>query len=75
MKVCKRCHTAERGYEARYSWTTRRFEPSLGPSSSGRFCAPCAKEVAQEKNVERLTTRRAGHGEVRHLVKDGKSIA
>jgi hypothetical protein len=31
-------------------------------------------EVAHEKNLEHTTARHARHGEVRHLVKEGKEV-
>ena len=49
---CRRCGKPERGYEARHSYATQRFEPTRSPSKLGRFCQPCAVEVAHEKNLE-----------------------
>jgi hypothetical protein len=71
---CKRCGHPERGFDARYSWTTKRFAASLGKAKNGRFCQPCAGEVAQEKNREHDALRHARSGEVRYLVKDGKAV-
>jgi hypothetical protein len=71
---CQRCEHPERGFDARYSWATQRFAASRGKARNGRFCQPCAVEVAQEKNRERYTSRQARSGEVRYLVKDGKDM-
>ena len=71
---CRRCGKPERGYEARHSYATQRFEPTRSPSKLGRFCQPCAVEVAHEKNLEHTAARQARHGEVRHLVKEGKEV-
>ena len=73
--TCKRCGKPERGFDARYSWTTKRFAASLGKAKNGRFCQPCAQEVAREKNAAWYTTRQAGSSAVRHLVKDGRPVA
>jgi len=64
----------ERGYEARHSYATQRFEPTRSPSKLGRFCQPCAVEVAHEKNLEHNPARQGRHGKVRHLVKEGKEV-
>jgi hypothetical protein len=71
---CRRCGKPERGYDARHSYATQRFEPTRSPSKLGRFCQPCAVEVAHEKNLEHTASRHARHGEVRHLVKEGKEV-
>jgi hypothetical protein len=71
---CRRCGKPERGYDARHSYATQRFEPTRSSSKLGRFCQPCAVEVAHEKNLEHTASRQARHGEVRHLVKEGKEV-
>ena len=71
---CRRCGKPERGYEARHSYATQRFEPTRSPSKLGRFCQPCAVEVAHEKNLEHNPARQGRHGKVRHLVKEGKEV-
>jgi hypothetical protein len=71
---CRRCGKPERGYDARHSYATQRFEPTRSPSKLGRFCQPCAVAVAHEKNLEHTASRQARHGEVRHLVKEGKEV-
>ena len=72
---CQRCGKPERGYDVRHSYATRRFEPTRSKSRAGRFCQPCSVEAAHAKNWEHNVSRQARHGEVRHLVKDGKPVA
>jgi hypothetical protein len=72
---CKRCGKPERGFDARYSWSTKRFAASFGKAKNGRFCQPCSQDVAREKNAQWYTTRPAGSSEVRYLVKGGKQVA
>ena len=50
---CQRCGKPERGFDARYRWSTKRFAASRGQAKNGRFCHPCSQDVAREKNQER----------------------
>ena len=71
---CQRCGKPERGYDVKHSYATRRLEPTRSPSKRGRFCQSCSVEVANEQNQERTASRQGMHGEVRHLIKDGKEV-
>jgi len=72
--ACQRCGYPERGFDARYRWSAKRFTASRGKAKNGRFCQPCAVAVAHEKNREHYTARQGRNGEVQHLVKDGKEV-
>ena len=44
---CQRCGKPERGFDARYRWSTKRFAASRGQAKNGRFCHPCSQDVAR----------------------------